>query len=327
LEVGIVFPDGPGDAGEFIGEGDGGFVVTAEAFEAKGPGLEGVRRLGTLGMQEDGACPVDEEHAEVGVAVFADAAESTDGAAGAFARGEAEEAGEVATGGESVWVADGGDECGGGEETDPGYGSEACDRGELACESGEVDLGRVDAFVELLHLVGDLGESGSESGWETRFGVVEESGEGWENVARPNGDRDPELAEETAGGVDACGSGGEPCGAKPVESGESLLIDRFDGDGADLFVPEGFEDALGVGAVGFVASDVGADGMGGRRTTACPRSWSLRPQWWADPQASRRTVAGCRSAKKGRKRERERRWCSRMWPGWSETATSKTDLA
>jgi len=44
-----------------------------------------------------------------------------------------------------------------------------------------------------------------------------------------------------------------------VQRGERLLGDGLDRDGSDVLVAAGLEDALGVGLVGLVAFDVGAD--------------------------------------------------------------------
>ena len=42
-EVGVVLPHCPGDARELVGEGDGRFVVSAEALEVQRPGAQPVR--------------------------------------------------------------------------------------------------------------------------------------------------------------------------------------------------------------------------------------------------------------------------------------------
>jgi hypothetical protein len=44
-----------------------------------------------------------------------------------------------------------------------------------------------------------------------------------------------------------------------VQGGKGLLLDGFDGDGMDVLVAIGLEEALSVGSVGFVATDVGSD--------------------------------------------------------------------
>src|SRR2546426_6862934 len=64
-EIDVVLPDGPDDAGELVGEGDGGFVVPAESLEMESPGAQTVGRAPLAGGPEDGARAVDEEHAEI----------------------------------------------------------------------------------------------------------------------------------------------------------------------------------------------------------------------------------------------------------------------
>ena len=39
VEVRVVFPDSPADAGELVGECDGGFVVPDTLLELQGPAL------------------------------------------------------------------------------------------------------------------------------------------------------------------------------------------------------------------------------------------------------------------------------------------------
>src|SRR5881628_3813959 len=64
-EIDIVLPDGPDDAGQLVGEGDGSLVVTAEFLEVQSPGAQTVGGGALLGGPENGTCAVDEEHAEV----------------------------------------------------------------------------------------------------------------------------------------------------------------------------------------------------------------------------------------------------------------------
>jgi hypothetical protein len=44
-----------------------------------------------------------------------------------------------------------------------------------------------------------------------------------------------------------------------MQGGEGLLLDGLDGNGPDVLVAVGLEKAFGIGAVGFVALDVGLD--------------------------------------------------------------------
>jgi hypothetical protein len=80
-------------------------------------------------------------------------------------------------------------------------------------------------------------------------------------VASTGGDGDTELTEYAAGGVDTSGAVSAQGGTETMKGGEGMLIGGLDGYGFDVFVPKGFEHALGVTAIGFVSDDVGADGM------------------------------------------------------------------
>lgn len=47
-----------------------------------------------------------------------------------------------------------------------------------------------------------------------------------------------------------------------MQGRDRLLVNGLDGDRVDLVIAKGFEEALGVGAVGLVTEDVGADAVG-----------------------------------------------------------------
>ena len=69
-------PHGPGDARELAGERDGGLVVAARLLALERPGAQTIRpELGALRVTEDRARPVDQQHAEIGIAALADATE------------------------------------------------------------------------------------------------------------------------------------------------------------------------------------------------------------------------------------------------------------
>ena len=114
---------GPQSSRLLVGEGDGGLVV-ADAFgKGERSGAGAVERLlllaRELGAAQDGTRVVDEQHAQVGVTASGDASETARGTAGVFARREAEGAGEVAPGRETIEVADRGAEGGRGDHADP----------------------------------------------------------------------------------------------------------------------------------------------------------------------------------------------------------------
>ena len=102
IEIRTVMLGGPQASGGLVSEGDGRLVV-ADAFgQGQRPGAEAVERLlfllRQLGTAQHGAGAVDEQHAQVDVAAFGHATETSDMAAGVFARGEAQRTGEVAAG-------------------------------------------------------------------------------------------------------------------------------------------------------------------------------------------------------------------------------------
>ena len=61
------------------------------------------------------------------------------------------------------------------------------------------------------------------------------------NARGTEGDREAQLPQDAAHGVDARGACPDPSGAQTMESGESVLLDGLDGYGADVFVAVCFE--------------------------------------------------------------------------------------
>src|SRR5688572_30040494 len=139
-EIDIVLPDGPDDAGQLVGESNGRLVVAAELLEVQSPGAQAVGGATLLGGPEDGASAVDEKHAEIDVAALADGAEAADETAGALAGRQAQVAGEVAAGGETLHVADEGDQGSGRDEADARDRAQAGDGGSLVGERLELGL-------------------------------------------------------------------------------------------------------------------------------------------------------------------------------------------
>ena len=73
-----------------------------------------------------------QQHSEVGVALFADAAQASGGAGRTFPGGEAQVAGEMPTGAKGMNVSDESDESGGGQDTDTGDGEQSLDGRKLS---------------------------------------------------------------------------------------------------------------------------------------------------------------------------------------------------
>jgi len=261
-EVGVVLPDGPDDTGEFVGKGDGGFVVTAEMLETESPSAQTVVGATLGGGPEDGARAVDEEHAKVDVAALADGAEAADQTAGALPRRQPQVAGEVPAGVESLHVPDEGDEGGGGDETDAGDGAQAGDGGGLVGERLELELDDTDAVFHLAYLGAGPGEGRAQSVWHAGVRVGEQERGSGEDMVGPDGDGASELAQQAAYRIEAGSASGEPGGAQAVQGSQGLLGDGLHGHRADILVAKRLQQPARIGAVGLVAKHVGPGGMG-----------------------------------------------------------------
>ena len=75
FEGAVSFPNGPGDSSEFVGESDGGLVVSSYALTFECPRSESIRVIDVFGSPEDGSGAVNEEHTEIGIASLGDTAE------------------------------------------------------------------------------------------------------------------------------------------------------------------------------------------------------------------------------------------------------------
>jgi hypothetical protein len=235
--------------------------VAAGAFSLESPGLETAGMLSSLRCPKNRASAVDEEHSEIRIAALGDGAETADEAARVLPWGEPEEAREVATRGEAVDVADEGDESGGGEEADTGDRAQAPDDGILRCEFFDLVNDVADAGVEVEDFSRSLMESRPQGGRDRAIRIFDESPHGRDDPRGTLGDKDADLPEKAAGGVDAGGAIGDIGGAVAVERGHDLLVDGFYGHGVDVLVAEGLEKSFRIGAVGLVAYGVGPNGV------------------------------------------------------------------
>ena len=73
VEFARVVPDGPGDAGHFVGERDGRLVVANALFEIERPALQSreffrVQFRSALGAEQSGTRPVNKQCAQVDIA-------------------------------------------------------------------------------------------------------------------------------------------------------------------------------------------------------------------------------------------------------------------
>src|SRR5690606_25738263 len=100
-----------------------------------------------------GASAVNEKHANVRIALLADAAETSAGAGRELARCEPEPAGELATVAKRVNISHRGEDGRGGEDAEAGNLHQCLDRGLVARDCGELVLDAVDALLQVADLV------------------------------------------------------------------------------------------------------------------------------------------------------------------------------
>jgi hypothetical protein len=95
------------------------------------------------------------------------------------------------------------------------------------------------------------------------------------DALRADRTEDPELTQQTAERVQPCRPRREPGGAKTVRRRDGLVLDRLDGHRMNLLVPVGFEQSLGIGAVGAVAPYVGPHIVCGQESNDVPEGLQL----------------------------------------------------
>ena len=138
-------PNGPDDAGHFVGHGNGGLVVTAAALDIESPEAETVGIGFGLCSPQHGARTVDEQHSEIDVAARADSAQLPPSAAGMFAGCQTQIAGEVTTGGEARDIADETDQSRGGQQANAGDRAKPFNDGSLGGQRVQMLLDGLDS--------------------------------------------------------------------------------------------------------------------------------------------------------------------------------------
>ena len=254
-------PHRPHDAGELVGESDGGLVVAAQPFELQRPDPEPIRRRGCLRLRvaQHGPRAVNQEHAQVGVAALANRPQAPPQCRRGLPRREPEITREVPPGRKPRDVADRRHQRRGRQQPDPGNCAELTDDHILAGDALELALNGPQARLDLPDVRGRIGQRGPQQSRNYGVGVFQERGHVGYHMVRADRHDEPELAQQAADGVDPRGAGGEPHGAQAVQRRQGLLRLRLDRHRSDIFVPKSFEQSLGVGAIGLVPQHVGAN--------------------------------------------------------------------
>ena len=245
----------------FVGQGDGGAIVTPEPLDLQSPRSESIGLGMGLGGVQGRSSAMDKEHAHIDVAAFADRAESSPGAAGMLLGSQADIAGEMSGGGEATNVPHHCDECGGGEQTDARDGFEARRCGDLRSQGAELEFDLPNPLLEIPDLLDRFGESGAHQIGERSLGVCEQEREPRQDVAGSDGDGQAKLSKKPPEGVQACRAGTEPGGTKAMEGGERLLRNGFDRDRSNFLVAVSLEECLGIRPVRLIAVDILARDM------------------------------------------------------------------
>ena len=125
-------------------------------------------------------------------------------------------------------------------------------RGQLAFELRDAHLEQADLLDQQRHRTADQRR-------HRRMGIGEHAADLLDAEATALGDDDAELAAEAAQRVDARGARCHPQGTGAMHRLQRLLLDRLDAHRHDLGTAGRFEQGAGIGRIGLVALDVGAD--------------------------------------------------------------------
>ena len=204
---------------------------------------------------------MDDECAQVLIALFGDAPEVAAVTGAELSGGDAEPGGEVAACSEVMGRAGAGDHGGTGEQPDAVDLSQALDVIAVLGELMELLLDAFDVLFESEDVVEQSGEGGAQR--LRQSGVIEDSPPLAFGIGGTLGDGIAELSEEAAQGIDTGGAGFLPLLADAVQLLELLLVNGAHGNGADTRAAMGFQERLGIDAVGLIAPAIGFDVLGG----------------------------------------------------------------
>jgi len=213
---------------------------------------------------------VDQEGAEVGVAAFGDRAQMAIVPAGELFRDQAEERGETPARAEAGGRADKAEQSGRSQKADAGDGLETFGRGDFFGQGREPAIGEPDIFLEPSDLIAESQKHRMKLCGHTL--ASEGVGDGRQDTAGACGNRQSELAQDAAQNVQPSRPGGDPGRTRRVQSRQNMLADGLDRHGEDLLVAAGFQERVGIGAVGLVAEAVASDVMRRKKRDVVPEA-------------------------------------------------------
>ena len=239
------------------------------AVRCGGPTLQGRGLCAAFGVADERARAVDQEHPHVDVALLADRAEASTrrrwslpwvSGRGSSQSGGASESGECRPTSATSAVA--------ASTPTPGTVCSSVTVGQLLGERGELSVDGVHIRLEHRRSRHRPRPASSRSDIGTVRGspaVRWTRGTTWR---APTGMKTPNSRSRPRSVFETGRAGREPRRAQPMQRGNRLLLDRLHRDGVNLLIAMRFQQALCVGAIGLVASDVAVARRA--RATAAP---------------------------------------------------------
>jgi hypothetical protein len=258
------------DPGELVGNRASGLVVIGAALHGQSPAPQTVelpaRRVRDAGRAQHGARAMREQHAQVAVAALGDAAQGARAARRELFWRQTEPAGEMLR---ILEVADlaagGGDHRRGRQQADAGDREQDGAGRTLPGQHGQFTLQLGDARFKHADFLDQQLHGAADQRRHRRIWIGQHSAHLLDAVATAADNGDAEFAAEAAQRIDARRACSHPQGTRAMQPLQGLLLDRFDLDRRDVGAARRFDQGAGVGGVGLVAFDVGADVGGGQQ--------------------------------------------------------------
>ena len=223
-------------------------------------------------------CAVDQQHAQVLVALFGDAPQAGLAAGAVLPWHQPQPGGQLPSVVELGRVGNAGDQRGGGDRANAGQAHQA--PGGFAVARQVLDLAVVGEhlMVERLDTLVNVMQQPARQTGQAVAGVFEDVGDVMLGGIAPLGHDEAEFGEQAAQLVDLCGALGNDGAADAMQAEDGLLLDGFDGNEAHGGTADGFADGLGVVAVILAALAVGDDKARGDDAGVVPEiAQSARP--------------------------------------------------
>ena len=202
IEGSLILPGRPDDSGESISERDGGLVVTALTFTVERPAAQPIERMsGTFSAmcrEQSRASAVNEQSAQIHIALFGDLSQSALFCTGALVRSEAQPGSEMTARGEALDIADDCTQRGAGQSADAGDLAQLLDAHISASEGVELLLNVKDLLLKQPDLLQHFGERCAQRQWNLTLRVGERCADSILGGSHAERNREAEFAQDAA---------------------------------------------------------------------------------------------------------------------------------